>query len=561
MRRPVPRLAVLLLLGIMLGSSDRAPGASGRPAPGPDDLFSGRTIPQIHLTLADDAIATLATDPREYVRGAVWVDGVRWTSVGVRIKGHRSIQSWDGKPAFKLHFGKFDDDARFYGLEKLALNNMVEDPTMVREALAYALHRAAGVPAPRTAYAQVYVNRRPYGLYLMVEPTDDEAFLDAHAEDGSGSLYECAYGCDLYADDDEGFEQDAGDDESRDDLASLAAAAAGPADQLFAAGGPIDLPRVLAYLAVSAFVGDFDGYRHGHNYRIYHDPARDTWTFLPWGLDRTFRKHLGLYDSGGLVAKRCFADATCRRQYVETMVKIVGLVESLDLRGEIERTASFISDAVRRDPRRPYSIKEVGRQRDTLRDYLDRRVREVRAQLGCIDGGVELDRDGDGFGCLDVDDADPLAHPGAVEACDGLDNDGNGLTDDGAACACPEVLVDGAAFALCDLPMTWSEAAEFCVAQGATLARIDSKAESRALDRAAQAMRKTKSKWWIGATDRADEDVFLGTDGAPLAFTRWRNGEPDNDSCNQDCAALGGVGNGKWTDTHCASRLPFVCRR
>lgn len=53
-----------------------------------------------------------------------------------------------------------------------------------------------------------------------------------------------------------------------------------------------------------------------------------------------------------------------------------------------------------------------------------------------------LDEDGDGFGvgCArgpDCNDHDPHVHPGAVEACNGKDDDCNGLTDDAPACTVP----------------------------------------------------------------------------------------------------------------------------
>ncbi len=50
-------------------------------------------------------------------------------------------------------------------------------------------------------------------------------------------------------------------------------------------------------------------------------------------------------------------------------------------------------------------------------------------------GGDCIDRDEDGYGegaCLgsDCDDSDPRTRPGALEICDGFDNDCNGVTDD-----------------------------------------------------------------------------------------------------------------------------------
>jgi len=52
------------------------------------------------------------------------------------------------------------------------------------------------------------------------------------------------------------------------------------------------------------------------------------------------------------------------------------------------------------------------------------------------------DEDGDGYGagCTlgdDCNDLDPSVHPGAVERCDLVDHDCNGLVDDGPACVAP----------------------------------------------------------------------------------------------------------------------------
>jgi len=50
---------------------------------------------------------------------------------------------------------------------------------------------------------------------------------------------------------------------------------------------------------------------------------------------------------------------------------------------------------------------------------------------GCVG---PVDSDGDGFaGRFDCDDTDPLVHPGAIERCNGRDDDCNGVIDDGPA--------------------------------------------------------------------------------------------------------------------------------
>ena len=56
----------------------------------------------------------------------------------------------------------------------------------------------------------------------------------------------------------------------------------------------------------------------------------------------------------------------------------------------------------------------------------------------CLGGSADLyDADGDGYSACatDCDDANPGVHPGAMEQCDTLDEDCNGVVDDGTACA------------------------------------------------------------------------------------------------------------------------------
>ena len=53
---------------------------------------------------------------------------------------------------------------------------------------------------------------------------------------------------------------------------------------------------------------------------------------------------------------------------------------------------------------------------------------------GLVDDGTTVDADGDGFDdTIDCDDADATAYPGASEVCDGLDNNCDGTPDDGLA--------------------------------------------------------------------------------------------------------------------------------
>jgi hypothetical protein len=69
----------------------------------------------------------------------------------------------------------------------------VRDRSGLNEALAYRLFRDGGVPAPRTAYARVYVTvpgkheKRYFGLYNLVEDVG-RSFVEDHFKYSKGAL-------------------------------------------------------------------------------------------------------------------------------------------------------------------------------------------------------------------------------------------------------------------------------------------------------------------------------------------------------------------------------------
>lgn len=521
-------------------------------------IYAVREVAELKLRLDAAAQASLSTHPREVVRGELSHDGAEY-GVGVRLKGHRSMRSLSGKAAFKLAFDRYEEDGTFLGARRITLNNLVEDPTLVREALAYRFLDAIGLASPRTGYAQVFVNDEPYGLYLMLESVDED-FVERHFPGERGVLYEGEYGCDLFPEHVAEFERDAGKDPDRARLSSFARAAAGESAALFHHEGPLDMPKFLRYLAASALLGDFDGYRHAHNYRIYYAPGEQKWQFLPWGLDRVFQQRLGIFDSAGWLAERCFADRACRLEYVRTLAGVVDTFESMELlevaRGFLELTMEHAA----RDPRKPYDDAKMAKERAELASFIRERPAEVRRQLSCIDGsGRELDRDGDGHGCMDCNDADASVGPHAQEICDdGVDNDCSGAVDDAAACACPNIEIGGNVYHMCNWPVSWPEARSLCDAKGLTLARVDSKRASRALYAAARKLDRHDG-WWIGYSDQAEEGTFRSADGALPTFAYWDKGQPNDRGCEEDCVALREGRRGRWQDSPCRRQSPFIC--
>ena len=57
---------------------------------------------------------------------------------------------------------------------------------------------------------------------------------------------------------------------------------------------------------------------------------------MPWGLDRTFKKRLSIYDSDGVLAQVCFGDPGCRLKYVSALQDLTARVEAARLEGEAD---------------------------------------------------------------------------------------------------------------------------------------------------------------------------------------------------------------------------------
>jgi hypothetical protein len=266
-----------------------------------------------------------------------------------------------------------------------------------------------------------------------------------------------------------------------------------------------------------------------------------------------------VWDSYGRLAVRCFASEDCRLRYVKALQEAARRFEGLQLERKLLEIEKTIAGAVARDHRRPHRDKERARALEVLRAFLRERPAEIRAATTCWDGARELDRDGDGAGCQDCDDADAKTHPGAAELCDGKDNDCSGVADDASMCPCPIEVVGERSFELCDMPVSWWRAKDFCAARGAVLARVDGEDVARPLRAATKKVKE--SDFWIGLHDQDEEGDFRFLDGGKPRSSLWGKGEPDDYACGQHCAALRKGSKAKLRDLHCATPNPFICEQ
>jgi spore coat protein CotH len=254
-----------------------------------DDFFERGEIPRLKITIPQAELDRLRQDNRNYVRCAIKEnDQTEYASVGIKLKGAAgSFRSIDDKPALTLNFDRFRDRQEFHGLDKIHLNNSVQDPSYLNELVCSELFLAGGIPTPRTTHARVWLNGRDLGLYVLKEGFD-APFLKRHFKNGKGNLYDGGFLQDL----DAALEKDSGDGpDDRSDLKMVVdATREGDAQKRWHRMAElVDVDRMLTFTALELMTCHWDGYSlNRNNYRVYFDPNSKRMVILPHGMDQMF---------------------------------------------------------------------------------------------------------------------------------------------------------------------------------------------------------------------------------------------------------------------------------
>jgi len=347
-------------------------------APGAD-LFASDKVLALRIEVAPADLESLRKEPREFVSASVQSGQVAYTNVAVHLKGRTgSFRSLDDKPALTLDFDKFVTGQRFQGLSRIHLNNSVEDPGYLNEAIGAELFRATGVPAARVAHALVEFNGRKLGLYVLKEGFARE-FFALHFRRTDGNLYEN----DPTDEDRAHMKRNSGagpDDQA--DLKALAAAAAETdhARRWQRLGELLDFDRFLTFMAVEVMTGHRDGYcLAANNYRLYFDPAAQRFAFIPHGMDQLFgRADLPLRaNMGGPVARAVLDTTIGRRLYLERAATLLtNLFRAEVLTNRVEQLSARIRPALESG-----AAREQADAAEQLKERIVRRVAHLAKQL------------------------------------------------------------------------------------------------------------------------------------------------------------------------------------
>lgn len=154
-------------------------------------LFDTSKVHTIDIVMDDWDEFIESCENEEYSACTVVIDGESYKNVALRAKGNTSLsqvaQYNNDRYSFKLEFDHYSDALNYHGLDKLCLNNIIQDNTYMKDYLCYTMMSYAGVNAPLCSFAYMTVNGDDRGLYLAVEAIED-GFLERNYS-STGDLY------------------------------------------------------------------------------------------------------------------------------------------------------------------------------------------------------------------------------------------------------------------------------------------------------------------------------------------------------------------------------------
>lgn len=285
--------------------------------------------------------------PFTYVPATVTVNGEELQSVGVRKKGF--LGSLDNqKPSLKISFDEYVADQELFGMNRLTLNNNKQDPSQIRQCVAYSLFLSAGIPAPRCNFAQVNVNGRELGVFSNVESIK-KRFIARHFDDNDGRLYEGTLS-DFAPHWINTFEAKTNkDDPDRSDLIAVQTALEETDEELETAlSQVINIDRFMTYWALEAMINHGDGYAlNRNNFYIYNDPTTGLLEFIPWGADQVLRPFTKFGDSltfvESILTRRLYQLPATQQQYLtEVQAQFDAIWSEVNILKEIDRMEVLI---------------------------------------------------------------------------------------------------------------------------------------------------------------------------------------------------------------------------
>ncbi|XP_041843382.1 C-type mannose receptor 2-like [Melanotaenia boesemani] len=115
------------------------------------------------------------------------------------------------------------------------------------------------------------------------------------------------------------------------------------------------------------------------------------------------------------------------------------------------------------------------------------------------------------------------------------------------------VCSDGSHYYITETEMTWMDAVANCEAKNSSLVQI----QNSTMNNEIMNLLSSATEVWIGLNTSVD--WYWADTGKSATFLNWQEGQPDNLSGNESCAAME-TENGTWTDEQCDELYYFFCK-
>jgi spore coat protein CotH len=382
-----------LVTAVFLLAAAAAPSARAA-----DPIFDPSRLHEVRIVIDPKDWQSLRANFRSnnYYAANISLDGAVLEQVGIRSRGDGSRN--EEKPGLKLDFNKYVPTQEFHGYKTMVLDNLWQDPSLMREKLAFLVFEAMGIPAPQLAHARLTVNDEYWGVYTLVESVT-KPFLKARIGEESGNLFDYEYvgawdfsyrGAEASAYVPLPFDPETNEDHL--DTTGLLAflrfvTESSEAEFASGIGAWLDVPRFLSHLAVENALAETDGLTGAqgvNNFFLYQYGGQNRFVFIPWD------KETCLQDAAWPVLQRVETNVLTRRllaipanqaTYAAALRRASTFVNARWLLPQMETTYAQIREAALLDTKKPVDNDTFELAIAGLRGVIATREPDILAQL------------------------------------------------------------------------------------------------------------------------------------------------------------------------------------
>jgi spore coat protein CotH len=358
-----------------------------------DDLFAADALQEIRLFISARDLQQLRT---HYDENTHYAADLQWKNLRVRnvaIRSRGSASRSQSKPGLQIDFDRYVTDQEFVGLRSLVLDNLWQDPAMIRESVAMAFFARMGEPAPRESFCRLYINNAYQGLYGIVEDVSSGFLARAFGKD-TGYLFEYKNVSRFYG-------EYLGDDldaykplfEARSHEQEADTVLYSPIRDLFRevnhdddgvwrdrVDDYLNLKQFVTYVAIETFLAEPDGvlgFSGMNNFYLVRQADTNRHRLIPWDKDLAFSditSPIMLREEENELFRRLMTYDDLRAFYAKKLRQSAhAAAGGRWLEKQIAATASLISDAAHEDVFKPVSNHEFDAALKFLRKFARQR--------------------------------------------------------------------------------------------------------------------------------------------------------------------------------------------